>query len=65
MTIEDCINNDRVRLVLANPEAACIGKFTKDVLLQNQREKQIKQVETIKQLEKQIKQLEKHKEMKN
>ena len=36
MTIEDCINNDRVRLVLANPEAASIGKFTKDVLLQNQ-----------------------------
>ena len=36
MTIEDCINNDSVRLVLANPEAASIGKFTKDVLLQNQ-----------------------------
>lgn len=36
MTIEDCINNDSVRLVLANPEAASIGKFTKDVLLKNQ-----------------------------
>ena len=35
-TIEDCINDDSVRLVLANPEAASIGKFTKNVLLQSQ-----------------------------